>query len=181
MKDVKLMLSASARTAIVSTFVDALNASENTGSLVTQVCDTANRYTKGEKLSDDDTSSIVNAVAKERGWKGASAKSRMSEVRVVLRAASDLPEAIKGFTARARKCDWHTAMRLARAINRGDSVKAAITHTFAKKSGQSPKSTPQGRTAAGLKAWYEAAKGDKRALIIKACTLLGLTIAGVTE
>lgn len=168
-------LSSTARSAIVSTYITALNTAENTGALVTQVCDVANKYTKGESLSDDDMVAIIGGIARERGWKGPALKTRSSEVRVVLKAAHTLPEAIKGFHHKAGKCDWHTSMKLARCINRGEKVKDAISHTFANKS-QSTKSTPQGRTAAGLKAWFAVAKADKKIAITKAAELLGIRL-----
>lgn len=169
-------LSTTAKQAIVHTFVDALNQADNTGSLVTQVCDTAQKYLKGDEMSVDDTNGVVNAIAKQRGWKGPSLKSRTSEVRVVLRASAVLPEAIKAYADKANKCDWHTAMRLARCINKGEPVQKAVKSTFSQKATQSPKSTPQGRTAGALKAWYKDAKGDKRALIIKAAEMLGIKL-----
>jgi len=171
-------LSPTARSAIVSTYVNALTSAENTGSLLTQVCEITTRYTKGAEMSDEDMKAIAVSIGKERGWKGLTAQARESEVRVILRASSELPEAIAGYTAKARKCDWHTGMKLARCINRGESVKQAITQTYAKAqtSGQSQGSNPQGRTAAALKAWYKAAKGDKRAAIVKAVELLGLRL-----
>lgn len=168
-------LSNTARTAIVSTYVEALSNAENTGALVTQVCDVANKYTKGEALSDEDMTAIVGGIARERGWKANVLKQRTSEVRVVLKAAHTLPEAIQGFHKRAGKCDWHTSMKLARCINRGEKVKDAIAHTYANKS-QSKGSTPAGRVAAGLKAWFKEAKGDKRTAIVKAAELLNLKI-----
>lgn len=170
-----MTLSSTARSAIVSTYITALNTAENTGALVTQVCDVANKYTKGEALNDDDMTAIVGGIARERGWKGPALKSRASEVRVVLKAAHTLPEAIKGFHHKAGKCDWHTSMKLARCINRGEKVKDAIAHTYANKS-QSKGSTPQGRTAAALKAWFKEAKGEKRTAIVKAAELLNLKI-----
>lgn len=169
-------LTSTARSAIVSTYITALNTAENTGALVTQVCDVANKYTKGEALSDEDMAAIVGSIARERGWKGPALKSRTSEVRVVLKAAKQLPEAIEGFRKRADKCDWHTSMKLARCINRGEKVKDAIAHTFANKS-QSKGSTPQGRTAAALKAWFKEAKGDKKAAIVKAAEILNVRIS----
>ena len=71
-------LSATARSAIVSTYITALNTAENTGALVTQVCDVANKYTKGEALNDEDMTAIVGGIARERGWKGPALKSRTS-------------------------------------------------------------------------------------------------------
>lgn len=175
MKTKTVSLSSTARSAIVSTFVSAISSAENSGSLVTQVCDAANKYARGEQIGDEDIAAIGHAVAKERGWKGRSLKSRLSEVRVVLRAYTTLPEAIEAFIAKAKCCDWHTSMKLARRLNKGDSVKQAVTAAF-QKNGQSKKSTPQGRTAAGLKAWYKAARPDKQKLILQVAEMLGLRL-----
>lgn len=171
-------LSNTARTAIVASYVEALSNAENTGALVTQVCDVANRYTKGESISDEDMTAIVGGIAKERGWKGPALKSRASEVRVVLRASATLPEAIKGFRNRADKCDWHTSMKLARCINKGESVQKAINmvHNAQKSGGQSKGATPQGRTAGALKAWWKLAKGEKKTAILRAAEILGLKL-----
>lgn len=171
----QLTLSATARSAIVNTYITALASAENTGALVTQVCDVANKYTKGESLSDDDMTAIVGAISRERGWKGPAAKSRCSEVRVVLKASTQLPEAIKGFHKRVGKCDWHTSMKLARCINKGAKIAQAITQTMASKT-QSAKSNPPGRAAAALKAWFAIAKGDKKVAIMKAAEILNLKI-----
>lgn len=170
-----LGLNTQARSAIVASFCNALDTAENTGSLVTQVCETAHKYLRGAEIEKDDSDSIVTDIAKARGWKDAALRSRASEVRVVLRAYNQLGEAIETYSKRANKCDWHTSMKLARRLNAGDSIKQAVLAAFTKAS-QSPKSTPQGRTAGALKAWYNAARGDKKAAILRAAELLGLRL-----
>lgn len=177
MKTKTVTLSSTARSAIVSTFVSAISSAENSGSLVTQVCDAANKYARGLPIGDEDIAAIGHGVAKERGWKGRSLKSRLSEVRVVLRSYATLPEAIEAFIAKARNCDWHTSMKLARRLNKGDSVKQAVAAAFEQqKNGQSKKSTPQGRTAAALKAWFKTARPDKQKLILQVAEMLGLRL-----
>lgn len=167
-------LSSTARSAIAASFVDALNANESTGSLVTQVCDTARKYTKGEAISDDDRADIVTHIAKARGWKKNVIKQRASEVNVVLKAHADLPEAIVAFrTKNGERCQWHDSMKLARRINSGDTVAKAVA--FAMRKGQSPKSTPSGRVAGALKAWFKDAP-NKQELILKAAALLGIKL-----
>lgn len=168
-------LTTQSRSAIVSAFCNALDTAENTGSLVTQVCDVARKQLKGADIEAEDMTSIVTDIARARNWKENVLRSRSSEVRVVLRAYGTLGEAIAKFSARAKKCDWHTSMKLARRINAGDSVTQAVTAAFTK-AAQSPKSTPQGRTAGALKAWYNAARGDKQAAILRAAELLGLKL-----
>lgn len=170
-------LSATARTAIVSSYINALDSAENTGSLLTQVCETANKYTRGETLSDEDQKAIAAAVSSEKGWRGKTAQSRESEVRVILRASAELPEAIEAFASKNKSCNWHTGMKLARRLNKGEPVAKAVKtvlHAITN-GGQSTQSNPAGRAAAALKAWFKAAKGEKRKAIEKAFELLNLS------
>lgn len=173
--ELKVTLNASARNAIVASFCNALDTNESTGSLVTQVCDTAQRFLKGEDINEGDRANIVADIAKARGWKGPSLRSRSSEVNVVLRSYAKLPEAVKLFSTKAKAVHWHDSMKIARRLNAGDSIAQAVKAAFATK-GQSVKSTPQGRAAGALKAWFKVAKADKKDLIIQAATLLGLKL-----
>lgn len=173
------LLSSTAISAIAASFVDALSTNESTGSLVTQVCDTARKYLRGEPITDDNRADIVTKIASARGWKKNVLKQRSSEVNVVLKAYDQLPEAIKLLATRNNgRAQWHDSMKLARRINAGDTVQKAVA--FALKPGRSSQSTPSGRVAGALKAWWNDAP-RKRAEIIKAAQLLGLTIKGVTE
>lgn len=166
-------LSTTARSAIVSSFVDALSANESTGSLVTQVCDVARKYLKGAEIAEEDRSAIVSDIAKARGWKGKSAKSRCSEANVVLRAYADLPEAIDAFRTKAKRCQWHDSMKLARRINAGDTIAQAVKAAFTTQG--APKGTPSGRAAGALKAWFKAEPRKQKA-ILEAAALLGLKL-----
>ncbi len=167
-------LTSTARSAIVSSFVEALSANESTGSLVTQVCDVARKYTKGEDFSDEDRSAIVSDIAKARGWKGASMKSRTSEVNVVLKAHADLPEAIDLFSKKAKRVQWHDSMKLARRINAGDTIAQAVKAAFVTGT-DSKKVSPSGRAAGALKAWFKA-EPRKQEKILEACALLGIKL-----
>lgn len=167
-------LTSTARSAIVSSFVEALAANESTGSLVTQVCDTARKYLKGEDMSDEDRSAIVSDIAKARGWKGPSLKSRTSEVNVVLKAYSTLPEAIEAYRAKAKRVQWHDSMKLARRLNAGDSIAQAVKAAFSTGT-QSKGSTPSGRVAGALKAWFKAEPRKQKA-ILEAAALLGIKL-----
>jgi hypothetical protein len=158
----------------VSSFVDALSANESTGSLVTQVCDVARKYLKGEAMADEDRTSIIADISKARGWKGPSAKSRTSECNIVLKAYADLPEAIDALRTKAKRCQWHDSMKLARRINAGDSISKAVA--FALKAGSSgERVSPSGRTAGALKAWFKAEPRKQKA-ILEACALLGIKL-----
>ncbi len=166
-------LSATARSAIVAAYVEALTTNESTGSLVTQVCDAANKYMHGEPIATGDRTAIAADIAKARGWKGTSLKSRISEVNVVLRAYDRLPEAIEGFTQRAKRCQWHDSMKIARRLNKGDSVAKAIKAALLKDKGA--KVSPAGRAAGALKAWFKVAPRKQKA-IVEAAELLGLKL-----
>lgn len=172
-------LSSTARSAIVSSFVDALSTNESTGSLVTQVCDVARKYLKGDPMTDDDRADICADIASARGWKPKVLKQRKSEVNTVLKAYSDLPEAIKLLSTKNNgRAQWHDSMKLARRINAGDSIAKAVA--FAMRKGSGAQSNPMGRLAGAMKAAWDAVP-RKRAEIIKAANLLGLTLKGITE
>lgn len=167
-------LNSTARSAIVATFCSAMTAAENTGSHVTQVCETAQRFLKGTEVSKDDQDAIIKDIGTARGWKGDTLRARGSEVRVILRAYAQLPEAVESYKAKAKGCTWHNAMKLARLINKHEKVSKAVALALEQKTA-APVS-PQGRVAGGLKAWYKQAKGDKRASILQAAALLGLKL-----
>lgn len=168
------ILSTAARSAIASAYVAALNTAETTGGLVTHVCNVANKYTKGAALSDEDIGATVTDIAKAKGWKGSSAKVRCSEVRTVLKAAHVLPDAIDTATSTHKRCDWHTSIRIARFINKGQPVAKAIRAAFEKSEGH--KGTPEGRAAGALKAWFKVARGAKKQAILEAASTLGLKL-----
>jgi hypothetical protein len=170
-------LSTAARSAIVSSYVKALDAHETSGSLVTQVCETANRYMKGEEIPEEDRKAIIADIARAKGWKGASAKSRMSECNVILKAYAKLGEAIEMYRAKTKRVQWHDSMKLARRINAGDSVQKAVS--FAMRKGSGSTVTPKGRVAAALKAWYksEDVTAKEKAMIAEAVEVLRITNA----
>ncbi len=168
------ILSTAARSAIASAYVAALNTAESSGSLVTHVCNVANKYTKGAALPDEDISGVVIDIAKAKGWKGASAKTRSSEVRKVLKFAHVLPDAIESALATHKRCDWHTSLRIATQLNKGLNVAKAVKAAFEKSEGH--KGTPEGRAAGALKAWFKVARGAKKQAILEAASMLGLKL-----
>jgi hypothetical protein len=171
----KSVLSATARSAIASSFVQALNANENSGSLVTHVCETAHRYLKGQPFDDTDMQATILDISRAKGWKGASLKSRCSEVRVVLKCYATLPDAVSAFRAKANGVQWHDAMKMARKLNAGESVPKAVRAAFESK-GVQPKGTPEGRVAGALKGWFKVATGKKRTAILEAAAILGIKL-----
>lgn len=172
-------LNSSARNAIVAAFSQAMDGVENSGNLITQVCEVANKQTKGEAVSKDDADAIIESIADKRGWKDKTLTARSSEIRVVLKASPSLPETIKLMQSRAKRCDWHVAMKLARRINKGESCKDAVMGLLQDAEGASKKINPAGKAAGALSFWYKHAKGDKRAAIVKAAGILGLELRGI--
>lgn len=164
-------LSAAARSAIVSSYVNALNVNDTTGSLVTQVCDVANKYARGEAICDEDRSAIVQEIARAKSWRGKSALARTSECNVVLKAYNKLGECVESFTNRMKKCQWHDTMKMARRLNRGDSVVQAVR--FAMQTKTASASTPSQRAAGALKSWGKA-EPKRQDVILKAASILGL-------
>lgn len=169
-------LSIAARSAIVSTFVDAYNTADNVGSVVTLVCDKARSYLKGEAINDEDRKGIASAIAKARGWKPNVLKQRTSEVNVILRAYAELPAAIAALSTKARRVHWHDSMKLARRLNAGDTVAKAVA--FAMRAGTTAEVLPSARVAGALRAWWKAAP-NKRAAIMKAAELLNVQLRGL--
>jgi broad specificity phosphatase PhoE len=172
------ILDTSARSAIASTFSKALDTVENGASNFTQVCNIAARFLKGKPCPKADQDSIAEDIAERRGWKAMTREVRKSEVRVILRAYVNLPEAVEAFRKRMKACSWHEGMKLARLLNtHKGNVKLAVADAVAFQSGKGASAVkPQQRVAGALKAWYAQSRGEKREAIKKAAALLGLTV-----
>lgn len=84
-----------------------------------------------------------------------------------------MPEAISAFKSKAKRCQWHDSMKMARRLNAGDSIAKAVKAAFVK--GESAKGTPSGRVAGALKAWFKA-EPRKQEKILEACALLGIKL-----
>jgi hypothetical protein len=166
----KAVLNARDHKVIGRAFASALDQRDNTGSLVHTVCDVARQCMKGKAFAEPDLQGIVDVIAHERGWEGASLKSRGSEVRVVLRAYVKLPEAIK-IAQRDGACNWHFSMMLARKINAGSSPADAVEE--AREKGSKKKANTIGKIAGLLKTLYKDNR-SKRDAAIKAWKALGI-------
>lgn len=163
------------RDAVVVAFVDAYSTAENTGSKIAQVCALARSAYGGDEVPKDDAEYIANSIAKQRDWNGDTAKVRKSEVRRVLSVYSVLGEGITSVREKIGSCDWRAALRLATLLKKHDGkLRPALTAFYV--SGEERKANPAGRATGALKAWYKAAKGDKKAAILKAAELLGLKL-----
>lgn len=165
-----------ARNAVVATFVNVLSSHETSGNIVTQVCNTAAKWFKGEEIDAATRASIITDIAVARGWKGDSVKVRSSECNAVLKAYTSLPEAVKLFANKNHGAvQWHNSLSLARQINKGESVTNAVKNALSNKPAGN-KGTPSGRVAGALKAWFKDARPDKKAAILKAADLLGIKL-----
>lgn len=173
MKEIKTpVIPASQRRVIVHSFCAALDARDNTGSIVTQVCNAARSVCRGKPIGKEDQTAIVEDIATQRGWKDDVLRARSSEVRTILDTYSELPAAIKHAQSTGT-CNWHFAIKVARLIRGGKSTTAAVS-AARKKSAE--KVVPvEGRLASLLKKLI-AAKPRKREAAMQAAHLLGISI-----
>jgi hypothetical protein len=165
-----IALTTSARSAIASAYVAALSTTENTGSLLTQVCEVGARYTKGQPLVKDDVELISADIGRAKGWKGDTLAARISEVRVMLRALHVLPDAIKAYRKESDTCTWHDGMKLARKVNAGKSIKEAVKLVMEGPKGGN--TNPIGRLAGAFVACIPKVRGDKREALLDAARAL---------
>lgn len=175
-------LSATARSAVIRAYSDALDTHEKGGSLVTHVCDVARSYLKGEPMQEADRDAISASIVKNRGWKARVAVSRKSEIVAVLKTYAVLPAAVKALVERADSATWHDAISLARQLAKGKTQAQSVAFVKAAKDGKKNAGStgnPAGRAAGAMSALYDAVKGDKRDAVIKAMRLL--TNAGVLK
>lgn len=96
------------------------------GNVITQCVTSAQSVYKGADIPKRDLSVIADTVARLRNWTPASAGPRKSEVRKILRVYTRLPEAIKAYTAKHDSFTWHTAVKLARCLNREPALRCAL-------------------------------------------------------
>ena len=96
------------------------------GNVITQSVTSAQQVYKGAKIPKADLSAIADTVARLRGWTPASAGPRKSEVRKILRVYTRLPEAIQAYAKKHDSFTWHTAVKLARCLNREPALKQAL-------------------------------------------------------
>jgi hypothetical protein len=163
------------RDAIAVALAAAYDAAANTGSRIGEVCALASTAYKGGEIPADDVEHIVTKVADAREWDGATLKVRSSEVRKVLGVYSTLPEGIARVREKSGGCNWQGALRLATLLKKHENkLKPALAAFYAKS--EADKANYAGRASKALKAWYENARGDKRAKILSAAELLGLTL-----
>lgn len=102
------------------------------GSVVTQCVTSARSVYKGAAIPKADLSFIADNVARMRNWTPASSGPRKSEVRKILRVYDRLPEAIDAYCSKHDTFTWHTAIKLARCLNREPALRPALALMEAK-------------------------------------------------
>jgi hypothetical protein len=168
-------LAVSVRRRVADAVCDALNASSNTGNLVTPLCNIARDAMHGKPFPAADMESIVEDIANRRGWKKPTRRIRCSEVRAVLSSYRQLPEAVK-IAQRDGTCNWLFALRLARII-RKDGSNAADAVKAARKAHKAKVIPIQGRIAALLKKFAEdRPRNVSIANIMEAANLLRVSL-----
>lgn len=162
--------------AIAAAFVSAYDAAENTGSKLGEVCKLANASYKGKPIPEEDAQHMAQMIVDARGWEGNTAKVRKSEINKVFAVYNVLPEAIEHTRRKRGGCNWRDALRLSTCLKKHDGALKSALAAFEAQGESVAKSTPQGRAAGALKAWYKVAKGDKREAILKAASVLNLKL-----
>jgi hypothetical protein len=167
----KLTLATAQRRPIITAVCNALDARDNTGTFVTQVCNVVRSTMHGKPLSDADAKAIVDDVADARGWRGDTANTRKSEVRVILDTYAVLPELVR-YAKDKGNCNWHFALKMARVRRKDPKLSVASVYSKASKKGGATV-TPEGRIASALKALWKA-KRAKRSVYTQVWELLKL-------
>lgn len=161
-----------ARTAMVNAISTALDGVGSTGALMTDIADTARKHYKGEEIPKDDVESIASSVAESQGWNAAARIARTSEIRVILRACAKLPAYLKAATEKMDSFTWHDAMKLARRVNAGDSIPAAVAFVRGTKKAPHTSVNPKGRAVGALSLLFDSVKGERRDTVRKALKML---------
>lgn len=168
----KMKANITGRTAVANAISNALSTVGTTGSLMLDIASTANKHFK-DGVSKEDQDAITQSVSAAQGWKGKTAVSRTSEVRVILRACAKLPQYLKALREKMDSVTWHDAMKLARRINAGDKVSAAVAFVKDNKNaGSDSKPNPKGRALSAILTLYKAVHGENRDVVRKALRML---------
>jgi hypothetical protein len=120
---------------VVTAFNEAFEATEQSGGLVAQVCNTVKQIFKGDAITKVDEDYIVNEVAKRREWADSTERSGKSRVRTLCKVYARFVPAVEAYKRHKdapRVFSWHIAMMLATAIKNEKSVADAIAVTIKK-------------------------------------------------
>lgn len=161
-----------ARSAMVNAISSALDGVSATGSLMTDIANTAHKHYKGEDIPKEDIDSIVDQVASAQKWNAAARVARKSEVRVILRACAALPKYLKALSEKMDSFTWHDAMKLARQVNKGATIPAAVAFVKNGKASSHTSVNPKDRAIGALSTLFDNVKGERRDTVRKAIKML---------
>lgn len=167
-----VVLGVTARTAIVNAVSAAYTGLGKTGALPIDAAKVAARHMT--EYSKDTADAVADAVSRAQGWKGKTADSRKSEIRVLLKASHKLPE-FHTACVKLGSMNWHDTMALARWINKDETQSECVSlmrDRLAGKGTPGTTVTPQGRALSAMLSLYKETKGERRDAVRKALRML---------
>lgn len=166
--------SASVHKVISAAYSEMLKAASATGAIVTNLCDTARKATGNKALEAADIATIAGNVADVNRWKDRTRVSRISEITAVLKAYQHLPEAVQEMRDKASRCSYHDAIKLARKLAGGESVKKAVAMVTAPPA-EKAAPVPRERVTKWLREWHKHSP-KMRDSILKAAGILNIDL-----
>ena len=159
--EVKPTLAASVITKLASTLAEGIKAARNSGNSLADFCAAAMGAKLAVTPAPADVDAIVNAVADSLKWAGtAREKVYKSEARVIVSQHALLPEGITALRTATGSCDYHAAVKVARAIRDHGNVASAVAFLTAERDAK--KSDPIANVQRALKVFYKAMQNSKR-------------------
>lgn len=163
-------------TTIVTSFIEAIQTAQNSGTALVTFCRAAAKAKFPSKPEESDVVSIVDAIAAKAGWNGsAREKVSKSEARGLIRAHASLPELMDALrSSEYGRCGYHDAVKLSRIHNKLEGSVAesiAAFNTKAETKAVDPIKKLEAGLKAALKNLQDGKRKDKASLIdqIKAC------------
>lgn len=148
---------------LAATFADVWKSAHNGGTALANFCAVALAEKLPEVPAPGDVEAIVQGVAKALAWDGTKReRQNKSEARALVNQHALLPEATSAFRAGpgSGTCNYHDAVRLARALNgNGRNVEAAVAAMVPK---ASAKAKPETLFAKALVRFHKAITDSKR-------------------
>ena len=118
---------------VATAVATALAEIDNSANIVEQCVASAMELYDGLEVPPQDLTYITDRVATIRKWSGSSLKVRKSEVRAIVRAYFELPDAMARYRKKCATFTWHEAVDLARALaNNNWSIPSAVAQCLSK-------------------------------------------------
>lgn len=116
---------------IANTIAKVYDTVSKQGNIVTQCVSIVATMYRGNDVPAIDERFIADNVARIQRWTPKSAGPRKSEVRKMVRNYRTIPEALQVFAKRNGGVSWHEAMKLLTQLNKGLTIRQAVTACFA--------------------------------------------------